>query len=445
VLLGHLASLGGSARGLVVVGRHQANRSAAAGLLVAPGTLAPGRAEAPASVDAKMSRLDRIGRVAVSRGRAVLLVVMALSAAGLAGCGTTGQTTIERPDAAGTVWLCRPGLPHNPCTASLRTTVISGNGSARVVDYQPARNPPIDCFYLYPNVTHQHADNANLDVDPQETAIAELEASPFSRSCRVFAPMYREATGESKSEASYQIALHSVEAAWNDYLEHYNDGRGFVLIGHSEGTGLLGHVIIDQIEHDAAVRRRLVSALLIGGNLPVGTNGQLLFEDRQIQPCRSDRQIGCVVGYDSFSAPPPANALFGRQSPASLGGQAVETLCTNPASLSGGPGGLVSLYRTQLPTEAVAGSTAQGIFASHPPTSSTAWIEFDGQYSAQCVHRDGASVLLVTARHHAPALTAAPTAAWGLHLDDPNVALGNLVAIVHAQAEAYGAGRPPST
>ena len=216
----------------------------------------------------------------------ILLSALLVCVFGLAGCSRSADTTVEPPDASGIVWLCRPGLAHDPCTASLKTTVVGENGSKRIVDYEPAHNPSIDCFYVYPNVTHQQTDNANLDIDPQESAIAELEASQFSRSCRVYAPIYREDSGDSSGQGPYQIALDSVEAAWTDYIEHYNDGRGFVLIGHSEGTGLLGHLIIDRIEHNPIVRQRLVSALLIGGNLPVRTNGLLLFKDQQIQPCR---------------------------------------------------------------------------------------------------------------------------------------------------------------
>jgi hypothetical protein len=332
-------------------------------------------------------------------------------------------------------------MQDDPCTASLRTTAVAESGATKIVDHQPARNPPIDCFYVYPNVTLQHGDNANLDIDPQETAIAELEASPFSRDCRAFAPMYREDTGESSSDASYQVALDSLQAAWSDYIEHYSDGRGFVLIGQSEGTGLLEHVIIDQIEHDPTVRGHLVSALLIGGNLPVRTNGMLFFDDRQLQPCRSESKTGCVIAYDSFSSTPPSDSKFGRQSPSTLDGYKVETLCTNPASLSGGSGNLQSLYRTQLATQDVAGSTTNGIFGSHPPQSPTPWIEFDSQYSARCEISNGASVLMVSSLGRAVPLEAAPDAAWGLHLDDPNLALGNLVAIVQAEAAAYMASR----
>ena len=33
---------------------------------------------------------------------------------------------------ASTVWLCRPGLPHNPCAARLTTTVVRSNGATNV-------------------------------------------------------------------------------------------------------------------------------------------------------------------------------------------------------------------------------------------------------------------------------------------------------------------------
>jgi hypothetical protein len=103
----------------------------------------------------------------------------------------TGLTSCSNSPAAAaaTVWLCRPGLAHDPCTASLETTVVNGTGSKRVADYEPASHPGIDCFYVYPLISLQTTPNTTLHIDPQETAIAELEASPFSRVCRVFAPM----------------------------------------------------------------------------------------------------------------------------------------------------------------------------------------------------------------------------------------------------------------
>src|SRR6516164_11825880 len=95
---------------------------------------------------------------------------------------------------AETVWLCRPGLASNPCLNSEETTVRLDGGATFVDHPQPANNPPIDCFYVYPTVSGQFTINANEEVDPEETAIAESQASRFSQTCNVYAPIYPQLT-----------------------------------------------------------------------------------------------------------------------------------------------------------------------------------------------------------------------------------------------------------
>jgi len=351
--------------------------------------------------------------------------------------------TQPRPDAAGTVWLCRPGQANDPCTASLLTTVVGPGGATHVVDYKPAEDPPVDCFYLYPNITHQDTPDANLHVDAQETSIAELEASPFSQDCRVYAPMYRERSFVDPDDTSAnRVTARSVLSAWSDYLAHFNDGRGVVLIGHSEGAYQLAQILIFHIDQVPNVRRLLVSAVITGQDFPVYTSG--FGPLKTIGPCQSDTQTGCVVDYNAYSATPPSDSKFGRV-PAHLNGHRTQDICTNPANLGGGSGELISMYRTHLPTQQVAGSVVQGIFGAHTPTSSTPWIEYDGLYSARCTTSNGARFLRVTAHHGAPPLSPVPDAARGLHIDDPNLAMGNLLALVHSEATSYISAHPQPT
>jgi hypothetical protein len=104
----------------------------------------------------------------------------------------------------------------------------------------------------------------------------------------------------------------------------------------------------------------------------------------------------------------------------------------------------VPAYRVQLPTQEVAGSATEGIL-NYYPAASAPWIQFEDQYSASCVKSNGANVLMVTPIHNGSLLTAVPNSAWGLHVDDPNLALGNLVDLVRSQAAAYiSAHRPPA-
>ena len=75
---------------------------------------------------------------------------------------TTSAHRVHRPDAAGSVWLCRPGPADDPCAASLDTTVVQASGSCTIKRVVAPSSSRFDCFYLYPAVTSQTTDNANL-------------------------------------------------------------------------------------------------------------------------------------------------------------------------------------------------------------------------------------------------------------------------------------------
>jgi hypothetical protein len=371
-------------------------------------------------------------RVAVRAGVLSLSIVFFV-APGVMGVVPPGGAAgaQPRPDRSGTVWLCRPGQSPDPCTASLETTVIEPNGARHIVDYEDPPDPPIDCFYLYPNVSHQSTVNANLHVDPQETAIGELEASPFSQVCRVFAPMYREATGKGMGQSAVkarEVAFRSVVSAWRDYMVNDNDGRGVVLIGHSEGSSFLAELVAEHIDRSTRVRSRLIAAVLTGLDLPVFPGGSLA-------PCTSSEELDCLIDYNAYAGKPPPDSRFGRL-PA-VNGRTVQDVCTNPSDLGGGSGELDSMYRVRLATQDVDGSPDEGILAHDLPGVSTPWIEFEGGYSASCVTSAGLRVLAVDATRRVPALRPFPDAAFGLHVDDPNLAMGNLVRVVGSKAAAY--------
>jgi len=71
------------------------------------------------------------------------------------------------------------------------------------------------------------------------------------------------------------------------------------------------------------------------------------------------------------------------------------------------------------------------------PSASTPWVSVPGSFRAHCSSAGGANVLQVAPLGGAPTLKPSPDAAWGLHLTDVNIALGNLLDVVKAQAAAY--------
>ena len=388
---------------------------------------------------------------------------VAVATAGLlvAGCsssgakGATSSSTSSSVSSSGssaaasqTVWLCRPGLSSDPCKADLTTTVTRTSGATRTESPKPAQSPPIDCFYVYPTVSSQPTINANLNIDPEEIGVAEQQASQFSQACRVFAPMYPQLTLSAINSpgqvqgAAVKAAYSGVLAAWRDYLAHDNHGRGVVLIGHSQGSAMLTQLIREQIDPNAGQRRLLVSALLMGGNIVVPAGRDVGGDFQHVPACHANTETGCVVAYSTFDQPPPPNSLFGRpsQGVSSVFGSPPisnpQILCTNPAALGGGSGALQSLFRL-TPITGPLGPLTTDVFSGHPPSGATPWVGWDGSYNAQCVNSSGAEVLTVTPVGSAPQLTPEPDPTWGLHLVDVNIALGNLVGLVQAQAAAY--------
>ena len=351
------------------------------------------------------------------------------------------------PASAKTVWLCKPGLAKNPCLAPLGTTVIDADGQEHVRRVRRARRPEIDCFYVYPTVSGQPTVNANRAIEAEQRAVARQQASRFARVCRPFAPVYRQLTiagiglPEGIPPAGARRAYLDVRDAWREYLKRHNRGRGVVLIGHSQGTYMLRELVRREIDRRARVRSRLVSALLIGGNVLVRKGGPAGGDFRNVPACDRPRQTGCVIAYSAFGDVPSADALFGRVLtgfPGASGDAARhEVLCKNPAALRGGSARLQTEFRTE-PFPGVLGA-----LIGERPDAPTPWAAVPDRFSARCLSEGGASWLHITPAPNDPRLTLNPTLGpgWGLHLYDVNLALGDLVELVRRQASAHRRSR----
>jgi len=377
--------------------------------------------------------------------RGVTAVVLAAT---LSLAATSTATGAPASSPSSTVWLCRPGLAHNPCTGSLAATVVHPDGTRTVQRATPASHPRVDCFYVYPTVSAQPTTNADLTIDPEETAVAQAQAARFSQVCQVYAPMYRQLTlaaiagGGAALGSGAAIAYQSMLSAWQDYLAHDNHGRGIVFIGHSQGAALLIALLRNVIDPNPALRRLVVSAVLLGGNVTVPVGQDVGGDFQHLPACRGATQTGCVIAYSSFDHTPPTDSLFGRvgQGVSSLSGSgaaaaATQVLCTNPAALAGGTGPLQSY----VPTRAFPGPIGpETNLATNLPT---AFVSYPQLYTATCENAGGASWLQIndigTTTDPRPRVadTLGPT--WGLHLADVNIAIGNLVSVVGRQAVAY--------
>jgi len=364
------------------------------------------------------------------------------SAVSTVSTASTASGTLVPDD---TVWLCKPGLAANPCEGNLDATPIDWAIRAGYEQASPAADPPIDCFYVYPTVSRQKGVNADLTIDVEETDVAIAQAARFSQVCHVYAPMYPQLTLAAiadPSKISYGSAItaySSLYSSFRNYIANYNHGRGIVFIGHSQGAMMLIALLKNEVDPKPEVRRLLVSALLMGGNVTVPVGKSVGGDFAFIPACASTAQTGCVVAYSSFDKAPPADAVFGRIATAispfgrSTTGQ-LEILCVNPAA----PGGGTADLQPYFPTAGLAvflGKAVPNFGASTP------WVTFPGQYAAHCVNAGGASWLQIDrirgALDDSRPVVAAGSPSWGLHTVDVNIALGNLVELVRSESGAF--------
>jgi hypothetical protein len=340
---------------------------------------------------------------------------------------------------AKTVWLCKPGKANDACHVSLETARFSPSGKRLGVDHvKRPRHPKFDCFYVYPTVSDQKTATANFDIDPELRSIALYQAARYTSECRMFAPVYRQVTllgilgVEQPTTADRERAYTDVRSAWRDYLKNYNHGRGVVLISHSQGTFVLRQLVREEIDTKPKVRRKLISAVLLGGNVLVKKGKDVGGDFKKVPGCRSRTQTGCVIAFSTYNEVPPADAIFGRTGTA---GQ--EVLCTNPAALGGGSAKLTPIQPTEpfAPGTTIAG--AVGALGVPTPKTSAAWRAFPGSYRGSCSSAGGADVLSIRSLNGAPVFRPSPTPQCGLHLVDANIALGQLVGVVRAQGNAW--------
>lgn len=346
-------------------------------------------------------------------------------------------------------WLCKPGR-DDVCAQPL-TAAPQPGGEVHTARPDPAA--PIDCFYIYPTISYDTTGNSDLTAGPEERRTALHQLAPFASACRPFAPMYRQITlaalrarfTGAALPADPQLAYADVRDAWNHYLAHDNQGRGVVLIGHSQGARMLAELVAREIE-GTPVQKQIVSALLLGMNIAVPKGRDVGGAFQHMPLCRSATQTGCVIAYVSFraEAPPPADTLFGRVGPGAVGGKdpaAFSVACTNPAALGGGRGTL----QAWLPVrENLLGQpTTQGAWATRTQGLATTFLAAP-PLAAECVEAHGASYLSVALPAEVPGDVAANGQVlrnWGLHLLDANLATGNLLQIVRQQGRAFAAAR----
>ena len=334
-------------------------------------------------------------------------------------------------------WLCLPDR-KDVCSTPLATTALSPNGYGSRGLSTVAADPPIDCFYVYPTVSLDAGMNSDLQPS-EENGATQTQFARFASACRTYTPLYRQMTlgaiaaysaGGDISDA-VAVAYRDVASAWRNYLATKNNGRPFVLIGHSQGSLMLQQLIAREIE-GKPIAKQMKLAIIPGFNVLV-PQGKLVGGTFKKTPlCSRPEETGCVIAWSSFrdKNPPPDGAMFGH---ADRVGMTVG--CVNPA-LPGSTGWVkLDSYWYARSSLAVPGGPIRWSSEGQP---STPYVRTEGLASAKCVNDGPLGYLSIRTNHSTGdkwtdhiggevSVLGMFLPGWGMHLADMSEAQGDLI------------------
>ena len=336
-------------------------------------------------------------------------------------------------------WLCLPGR-SDTCSTPLATTALNPNGYGSTGPSTVAKSPKIDCFIVYPTVSRDQGLNSDLiPGDGEEKASIRTQFARLSGVCRTFAPIYRSMTVGAVTAAATggdvtvpaAIAFGDVRAAWRNYLATRNQGRPFVLVGHSQGSLMLQQLLARDIEGRPEAKRMKL-AIIPGFNVMVPQGKRVGGTFKSTPLCSTPAETGCVMSWVSFRErnAPPEGALFGI-----AGAPGMTVGCTNPAR----PGATVWVpldsYWYARSSQPVPGGPITWSTEGPPPTP---YLRTEGLVSARCV-RDGPRGYLSIRTNADPRDKRTDRVGgevgalgfflpgWGMHLIDVNHSQGDIM------------------
>ncbi|MCI2083188.1 MAG: DUF3089 domain-containing protein [Bacteroidales bacterium] len=176
----------------------------------------------------------------------------------------------------------------------------------------PVIDKAVDVFYLYPTAWHKtDSDEPNIcDIDNAmmlagSASAFQRQATAFETVGNVFAPYYRQAdavytlalTEEQRDSVIGGVPSLDAAAAFEYYVEHFNNGRPFILAGHSQGSNVLLFLLSGYMKQNPDVYSRMIAAYVIG--YPVTSD--FLEANPHLKFASGAEDTGVIISYNTQS------------------------------------------------------------------------------------------------------------------------------------------------
>jgi hypothetical protein len=131
------------------------------------------------------------------------------------------------------------------------------------------------------------------------------DATAFETAGNIYAPYYRQADGvhtlglpeNKRLEIVGDIPAKDVTAAFEYYIEHFNNGRPFILAGHSQGSNVMLFLLSGYLKMNPEIYKRMVAAYAIG--YPVTSD--FMADNPHLKYATGPDDTGVVISFNTQS------------------------------------------------------------------------------------------------------------------------------------------------
>lgn len=200
-----------------------------------------------------------------------------------------------------------PESPFDPARVPSAPDYLIRDNWAALPDESAGKD--VDVFFVHP--TSYFGDkswNLPMKEELKSKGVPDSvrdQAGVFYSNCNIYAPFYRQASiyvlsaREEDRNKALEVAYEDIENAFDHYLKHFNDGKPFILAGHSQGANLLLWLIERRFENPDLMRK-LVAAYILGWSV---TKDDLL-KYPHLELSESFDQTGCIITYNTQGRDP---------------------------------------------------------------------------------------------------------------------------------------------
>ncbi|HJJ38644.1 MAG TPA: DUF3089 domain-containing protein [Methanocorpusculum sp.] len=198
-------------------------------------------------------------------------------------------------------------------------TITVPGGNITPLDYSnpdnwmiQTENPvhEVDLFYIYPSTVSEATESNGIsDISDEMMLIANrwysVQGTAFADYCNVYAPYYRQLSMdkglELREHDAYTDYLRKTEpkadiyAAIDYYFKNINNGRPYILAGHSQGSALIQIVLEEYMKDHPEYYKNMVAAYSIGW----GVNQEWLDANPHLKFAEGETDTGVIISWNT--------------------------------------------------------------------------------------------------------------------------------------------------